>query len=86
MIVLSFIDKKCESADYIDKIDGKLSEEARSVLNKIRFRVKSCVDTTESAILTDLKRIYEDKLRGSDCYADYPKEKILSIIKKLIRK
>lgn len=85
MIVLSFIDKKCEDSNYLSKIDEKVSSDARSVLNDIRFLVKSCVDLEENAILNDLRKILEDKLRGSDCYADYSTETMLSIIKKRIR-
>ena len=85
MVVNSYIDKKCENSDYLLVIDKALAQKANSQLDEIRFKIKSCVDAEQTAILSDLRKILEDKLRGSDCYEKYSLDSILNIIKKQVR-
>lgn len=86
MISISFIDKRCkDNEDLIKRMDSKIADEAKKLLDFIRFRVKNCNTSTEIALISDYRRILEDKLRGSDCYEEYSTSSIINIIKKLIR-
>jgi transposase-like protein len=85
MLVLSFIKNTCDNASTFSILNAKISKYAGSLLNHIRFRTKDCTDTYNSNVLLDLKRILEDKLRGSDCYEQYDTKQIIQLIKKLSR-